>query len=334
MSHRIDNEQVGGREVIRLRDEATGSSASVLPSVGFNLFGLELPVAGRVRPIVATEAGWVENPLKPTRQGVPILFPFPNRIAGAQYTFEGREYELVANKGPHAIHGFTPESAWEVVDRGASEERAWAIGRFQISRQAPEALGRWPSDAAIEVRYTLEGRRLTLDATVTNPGTGPLPWGFGIHPYFRLPFRPGGDASRTKVVLPASETWVLADSIPTGERKPVEGRLDFRAGQVMAGLAVDDVLTGLHFEGERCVCRLIDQSLNAEFRLSFGREFRDLVVFTPPWLAEGGIIAVEPYTMTTDAVHLQPRGIDAGLQVLPPGGSSSMRIEFATADLT
>ena len=51
----------------------------------------------------------------------------------------------------------------------------------------------------------------------------------------------------------------------------------------MAGLKLDDVLTGLAFEGDRCTCRLVDEALGAEFRLGFDRHFRELVVFTPPF---------------------------------------------------
>ena len=32
-----------------------------------------------------------------------------------------------------------------------------------------------------------------MNVTVSNPGADDLPYGFGIHPYFRLPFAPGGD---------------------------------------------------------------------------------------------------------------------------------------------
>ena len=49
----------------------------------------------------------------------------------------------------------------------------------------------------------------------------------------------------------------------------------------MEGLKLDDVLTGLAFEGDRCVCRLVDLGLKAEFRLRFDRNFRELVVYTP-----------------------------------------------------
>src|SRR5258708_2975231 len=131
----------------------------------------------------------------------------------------------------------------------------------------------------------------SMALTVSNPSAEELPYGFGIHPYFRLPIVPGGDPDRTRVVLPASNYWVLDGYIPTGEIRPVDDRLDFRKGQPRTHLKLDDVLTGLAFERDQCVCRLVDQALGAEFRLGFDRNFRELVVFTPPPPMDG-VIAV------------------------------------------
>jgi len=186
----------------------------------------------------------------------------------------------------------------------------------------------WPADAILQMRYGLSGRKLTLNITVTNPTADELPFGFGIHPYFRLPFEPGGDLSRTEVILPATEYWVLNEFLPTGERRPVDQRLDFRRGQTVPSLKLDDVLTGLTFDGERCVCRLVDRNVNAEFQLGFDRGFRELVVYTPP--GEPGVISLEPYTQTTDAINLQPKGIDAGLRILRHGEQASLSISMET----
>lgn len=326
-------ETVGGREVVVLSGETSGARAVVLPGVGFNLFELRLPSAGGVHSVVASRPEWPEDASHPTKNGIPILFPFPNRIAGAEFEFEGRRYELEANKPPNAIHGFATQAAWDVAEMGANGKSAWVEGNFRISRNAPGDLKRWPSDAEIVVRYTLAGSWLKLEASVRNVGSGPLPWGFGIHPYFHLPISPEGDPARTRIVLPAREFWVLDEAIPTGERRSVETepRLDFRAGRSMKGAELDDVLTGLEYEGEEGRVRLIDESIGVELRMSFDRVFRDLVVFTPP-TGGGRVLAVEPYTMTTDAVHLEARGIEAGLQVLAPGGESRLVILLELAE--
>jgi aldose 1-epimerase len=186
----------------------------------------------------------------------------------------------------------------------------------------------WPTDAVLQIRYSLAGRRLTMTVSVSNPTGEDLPYGFGIHPYFRLPIEPGGDLEQTRLVVPASETWVLDGNIPTGERKPVDERLDFRKGKPMKGLKLDDVLTGLTPEGDFHVCRLEDLALKAEFRLSFDRQFREVVLFTPP--GAGDVIAVEPYTQTTDAINLAARSIDGGLRVLPHGKTETLTIVMET----
>ena len=166
-----------------------------------------------------------------------------------------------------------------------------------------------------------------MTVTVSNPTEADLPYGFGIHPYFRLPFA-SKDLSKGRVILPASEYWPLEGYLPTGKEMPVDAQLDFRHGQARAGLKLDDVLTDLAFEGDRCVCRLVDDDLKAEFRLSFDHGFRELVVFTPP--QDETLIAVEPYTQTTDAINLQARGIDAGLRVLGHGQSATFTLAMET----
>ena len=89
-------------------------------------------------------------------------------------------------------------------------------------------------------------------------------------------------------------------------------RLDFRQGQPMAGLKLDDVLTDLEFTTDRGICRLINEAKNAEFLLGFDRGLRELVVYTPP--GRGDVISLEPYTQTTDAINLQARGVAGGCE--------------------
>lgn len=330
MRYRVDTESRGGGTVHRLFDAQTGASAAVLPAHGFNLFDLRLPAGGAVRPVIDSAADWADKPREAGRHGNPILFPFPNRIAAARYAFGGKPYELPANNGPNAIHGFAIAAKWDVMEHKAADDGATIVGRYQISKQSPEALALWPTDAVLEVRFTLAGRRLTMESTVSNPTAHDLPYGFGIHPYFRLPLAPGGDFQRTRITLPAGEAWTLKDFLPTGERTPVDARLDFRKGQPIAGLKLDDVLTGLTpNDGDGYVCRLEDLDLGAEFRLGFDRNFREIVVYTPP--GPGGVIAIEPYTQTTDAINLQARGVDAGLRVLKHGAQDTLLITMSTS---
>jgi aldose 1-epimerase len=329
MSFRVESKTVGTQTVCSLHDDDAGASAHVLASYGFNLYDLRLPVAGQVRPVLVSAADFVEHPSHPGRNGTPILFPFPNRIRDGRFTFQGRDYQIPAGNGPNAIHGFAITSVWDIIELKATAQEAFVVGRYQISKQSPESVACWPTDAVLQVRYALAGRRLSMTVTVSNPTAHELPYGFGIHPYFRLPVPPGGDVARTQVILPASKYWVLKDFLPTGEVRGVDARLDFRTGQPRKGLKLDDVLTGLSFEGDRGIARLVDQDNKAEIRLEFDRAIRELVVYTPPDAAD--VLAVEPYTQTTDAINLQPRGVDAGLRVLQHGQQQTLEIAMMSA---
>ncbi len=327
MRFRVSTETRKGGVVHRLHDDQTGASASVLPAFGFNLFDLQLPVAGKVLPVLSAYPDWADNPRDFGRNGTPVLFPFPNRIALGRYRFGGRDFQLPVAAGQHAIHGFAIRAHWEVVDHRADENGASILGRYQISRQSPDSLAFWPTDAVLQLRYHLSGQTLTLEANVSNPTAVDLPYGFGIHPYFHLPIDPAGDPKKTRVVVPASQYWELDHFIPTGERKDVDARLDFRRGQPGDGLALDDVLTGIDPAAGR-VCRLQDQNLGAEFQLGFDEHIRELVVYTPP--NAPGVISIEPYTQTTDAINLAARDIDGGLRVLSHGETETTTITMKT----
>jgi aldose 1-epimerase len=329
MAFRVSTSKAGERTVYHLHDDTSGASAAVLPSYGFNLFDLKLPVGGQIRPLVDAAPDFAEKPSHAGRNGTPILFPYPNRIRDANYTFEGKSYTLPVNNGPNSIHGFAIDAPWDVLEHKADANAAMITGKYQLSRQSPAHVRDWPADAILQIQYRLAGRRLDLLATVTNPSGGNLPFGFGIHPYYRLPFDRAGEQAKTLVILPAAKFWVLDQFLPTGERSPVDARLDFRKGQPIKGQKLDDVLTDLIFdESGRATCRLVDEAEKAEFRISFGKEFRELVAYTPP--GPGGVIALEPYTQTTDAINLQARGVDAGLRVLKHGEHAEFAIRFET----
>jgi aldose 1-epimerase len=328
MSFRIGTQDHGGRTVYSLHDDATGASASVLPSYGFNLFDLRLPLAGEVRPVLVSAADFADKLGRPAGNGTPILFPFPNRIRDGRFRFEGKSYQLPATNGPNAIHGFAMTASWDVLEHKAGADSASIVGRFQLSKHAPDSRALWPTDALLQVAYSLSGRRLSMTVTVSNPTAEKLPYGFGIHPYFRLPFPPGGDPALTQVVLPASKYWVLKDFLPTGEIRPVDARLDFRQGQPRNGLVLDDVLTGLQFQERRGAARLVDLDKKAEFRLTFDDGFRELVVYTPPQKPD--VLAVEPYTQTTDAINLEAQGHSAGLRTLGHDGQDTFTLTMET----
>jgi aldose 1-epimerase len=306
--------------------EGGGGRLEVWPALGFNAY--RWAVRGGTELLYADPRLFEDG--RPTRSGIPVLFPFPNRIRGGAFTWAGQPYHLPPNDpaGKNAIHGFACRVPWHVVDEGAGADMAWLTGEFEISRDAPAQRPLWPADGRLRLTYRLWEDRLRIEATVNAPDTAPLPFGLGYHPYFTVaPF--GGDEA--VVMVPAQRFWELQENLPVGAPHAVDGVRDLRNGKPLAGLTLDDVLTGLpappaDAESGLGLLGIINHPAGSPALRVYGSaDFRDVVVFTPP---HRQAFCIEPYTCTTDAINLQQAGIDAGWKVLAPGASWHGEVEI------
>lgn len=312
---------------LTLHDSQSGSTARILPEVGFNCYAFRAAVGPDLVDVLHAEPGFENGDKRPSGSGIPILFPFPNRIRQGRFRWGDRSFELPAGDGiGNAIHGFVLDRPWRVTT--ADDEMA--VGEFQLSVDAPDRVALWPVDFLIEVRYTLRGASLRADVKVVNAGEEPLPWGFGTHPYFSLPVGPRSHAADCLVQVPASESWELSGLLPTGKRLPVDARVDLRDGESMEGRKLDDVLTGVAVQQNRVQASVMDPAAGIEVVQVADEIFREWVVYTPP---AGTSVCIEPYTCVTDAINLQPEGIDAGLQVLKPGAEFRTWIEICASPI-
>jgi aldose 1-epimerase len=314
-------------------DDGAGGRAEIWPALGFNCFRWQSMADGRSLDLLYCDPGLFADG-RPTRSGIPILFPFPNRIRAGRFTWNGKEYQLPLNDGPktNAIHGFACRRPWRVVDQGAGADSAHLTAEFHGDRDAPDCRSLWPTDYRIRVTYRLLPRALRIEAEVSNPDASPMPFGLGYHPYFRIPFANGATTPECKVQVPAKSYWVLDESLPTGECRPVADGRDLNKPRAFDELRLDDVLTdvpqgpdvtdGLH------ECGAIEGASGITLRLLCSKGFREMVVFTP---VHREAFCIEPYTCTTDAANLQARGVDAGWLTLPAGGRWSGVVEMRAA---
>jgi aldose 1-epimerase len=294
----------------------------VWPALGFNCIRWQVKRGGTTFDLLYDDPNLFGEG-RPTRSGIPILFPFPNRIRGGHFIWDGKEYQLPCNDsgGKNAIHGFVCQRSWRVVDHGADDTKAWVTGEFSGSLDAADCAGFWPADYLLRVTYTLTPGGLRLETVVENPDAKPLPFGLGFHPYFRLPFSSEGSPDECCVTVPARSFWQLTECLPTGKRLPVDGKRDLNSPRRYGDLQLDDVLTavpsGTMDAAGLWQCAAIQGAADATLRVRCSPSFRELVVFSP---GHRQAFCVEPYTCVTDAVNLQARGIDAGWLVLPPRG--------------
>lgn len=316
-------------ENVTLIDSTTGARASILAGFGFNCYEFVANLKGREVNVLWSEPDFASGTKRPSGSGIPLLFPFPGRLRGTTFPWEGREYSLEAGDGRgNAIHGFVLNRAWRVLERSPSR----VVGQFQASVDDPAILNQWPADFRVTATYELAGNRLSSAFVFENPDEKTLPCGFGAHPYYRLPLGATSSGDACLVTIPATRQWELVDMLPTGKCYELSRANGYQQGLRFGEMTFDDVFGGLVFDGDDCVSEIVDPESNTRLSMRFDRSFRELVVYTPP---HRGAVCVEPYSCVPGTVGLDARegldvsNVDFGLRVLQPGESFTSRVELS-----
>jgi aldose 1-epimerase len=312
--------------VWELHDTQGDSLAAVWPAFGFNCYRWQVAREDGSGELLYSAPDLFHQGSRPTRSGIPVLFPFPNRIRDGCFTWDGLTYRLPTNdpSGKNAIHGFACRVPWRVIGEGADDRSAWVTGEFWCSKDAGEAQSLWPADHRLRLTVRLLPATLRLEAIVDNPDRLPLPFGLGYHPYFLAPPEEA-PTSWSQVCVPTRSYWELRDALPTGMRLPVDAARDLNRPRPLHELKLDDVLSQLGPAPAPPRNGLVLRGTFGRLQLWTSPAFRELVAFTPP---HRQALCLEPYTCTTDAINLQQRDLDAGLLVLPPGERWSGVVEL------
>ncbi|MGC4042607.1 MAG: hypothetical protein QM758_02265 [Armatimonas sp.] len=136
-----------------------------------------------------------------------VLIPFPGRIGGAKYTWDGVEYTLEANDkdGPNAIHGFVRTVDWETIEQTATSAT--------FSLDFTGALG-YPFRFTARITYSVDDSGLSCYFEVQNGDTVDIPMAAGFHPYFTT----GSESIETEdLELPFESVLEMERFIPTGK---------------------------------------------------------------------------------------------------------------------
>ena len=148
---------------------------------------------------------------------------YANRIKGARFWLNGREYVLEKNDGENHLHGVYCTSVFD----GAVED-----GALVLRRVSPDGEEGYPGTLHVEVRYALTDRNeLVMDyRAVTDADTVV---NFTNHTYFNL--NGGGDVLGHSLSISADHfSEGNAQTLPTGRILRVIGTpMDFRAGRTI-----------------------------------------------------------------------------------------------------
>lgn len=316
---------VDGERVLSLQDHELGLAAELIPGVGANCHRLSWSRDGQsielLRPapsIAALREGAI-------RYGIPLLFPFPNRIANGRFTFGGQQYTLPITEPErgHAIHGLVLDKPWQVLESGCDTGGAWVACSFS-SEDHPAVSTAFPFPFTAEYEVRMASGVLTTRFRARNTGTAPMPMGFGVHPWFPAPLTAGGDRAKCRVQAPFAKVWELERLIPTGRILEPEPGRDLDRGIELGQLEFDDVYTGATQEGS-WEATYTDPAAGIEIAVRAEAAMRECVIYTT---TEEPIVCLEPYSCTTNAFNLEAQGISAGMVVLSPGDVWATEIQY------
>ncbi|MBX9466628.1 MAG: aldose 1-epimerase family protein [Rhizobium sp.] len=116
----------------------------------------------------------------------PILFPIVGKAPDDRLAVNGTTY-------PMAQHGIARRREFTIVERTATSCRHELVS-------SPQTHEVYPFDFRLTLEHRLDGRTLSVTASVENSGDTPLPFGIGFHPAFLWPL-PGAEGKPHAVIL-------------------------------------------------------------------------------------------------------------------------------------
>jgi aldose 1-epimerase len=244
-----------------------------------------------------------------------ILVPWPNRLGGGRFSFDGRAFQAPLNevdKG-NAIHGLVRWANWAVPDHTI---QPWTPqtppDTVQLTfRLHPQPGWGWPLDLRVTYRLAA-GSGLEVRTSATNIGDRPCPIGLGWHPYLRTA------VDATRLTVPARTVYTSDErGLPTG-RLTVEGtEVDFTAGRIIGTDRLDHCYTDLPRDDRGRASVMVDRDDGRRIRVWGDAHVSHFMVFTGDTLAPQRRrrgLAVEPMTCAPDMLNSGD-----GLTVLEPG---------------
>ncbi len=221
--------------------------------------------------------------------GIPLLYPWANRLAEPRYCVLGKE--IVLDRSSPLLHfdehGLPMHGVpWPLLSWVVTEARDDFLAA-RLEWTGSDLLAVFPFRHRVEFAGMLRSDSLTVEITVVPCSDGPVPVSFGFHPYFGFP-----EPSRSKwrLELPAMRKLVVDErGIPIGEEEPFGG-FDAELGEN----SFDD---GFALPEEQMTFSVAGSTGRVSLDLLEG--YRYAQVFAPK---DKDYVALEPMTAPTSAL--------------------------------
>jgi galactose mutarotase-like enzyme len=230
-------------------------------------------VAGR--ELLYLDEATFNDASKNVRGGIPVLFPSPGKLEGDRWNQAGKSGELKQ-------HGFARNLEWQVGATTASS--------VTLSLRSSDATVRmYPWSFAAQVTYRVAPNELHIGFEVRNESAAPMPFAFGLHPYFAV-----HDKARARIPTRATRAF---DNVA-------------KAVVPFAGFDLTQSEVDLHLLDHGASRGVLELSDRRAIVIETSPEFSRWVVWTvagkdyvclEPWTAPGnalntgeGVIVIEP----------------------------------------
>jgi len=158
---------------------------------------------------------------------------YANRIGGAKFSLDGREYKLAANDGANHLHGGVKgfdKVVWKIEKAQAGDDRA----ELKMSYTSSDGEEGYPGNLKCIVTYSLTADNkleIKYEATTDKPTVVNMT----NHAYWNLAGQGNGDILGHELMINADKyTAIDSGGIPTGEINSVENSpLDFTKSETI-----------------------------------------------------------------------------------------------------
>lgn len=293
-------------DAVTLKDPSSDLTATFVPAAG--MIGTSLAESGD--EFLGERRGLTAYVNNGKTMGIPILYPWANRLSANTYEVDGSVVTLTpgangvrTDEHGAPIHGvLAAYPGWKVTTRTENVLTA----ELDYGADA-ELLASFPFPHLLTQHVTLGDRTLTIETTVAPTSSADVPLCFGYHPYLKIPGVPREEWTLSTPVmrhLPVDDT-----GIPTGAHEQWPG-----GAEQLKVTAYDD---GFDQVPEGAVFTLTGGERRIEVRFETG--FPAAQLFAPP---NDDLIGIEPMAAPTDSLR---RG---GYRKAAPGKPETARFSI------
>ena len=272
----------------------------ILPETGASLSYLKYKGTDLLRSCPFDEKEANQSALFP-------MMPYASFIKDGHFPYFGivRNVEKNSPFSKYPMHGDIWRSSLKIEDQ--AEHSVCLSYRHTKDKN-------FPFSYSAKVEYQLNGNVLKIVETLQNESNLPMPFGMGIHPFFKR-------EANTKIAFEAPKIWFRGDDPILGHPYTAPQNLDFKEARPIPANGAN-----LSFGSWNSRATIMYPSKDIAIDILADNTFRHLILYAPKGK---DFFCLEPVTNTPDAFNLASLGIvGTGIQSLGPKQTVSGKIEF------